>query len=152
MEKKMKLILISALLLVTFSSIGYAIWQIVGTVSFNAEIVSYDAEIISMSAISDALLNTSNTSIVQNFTTTITNTNEMIEMMFQSAVVIVDDTSDTCDNAGDCSVSFFYEGIGISGNDNLSISSGMSDITAMLSCAKFSCKQNVSSIMNLTAI
>ncbi len=149
--KKLGFILIVTLALMSTGAM--AIWTLITSSSFTANVVSTDQAPVSFtSTFTSGQINTSNASVVQNFTSELYNANGNITMMFNAAVV-KEDADDSCtDYENDCSNTYFKDGFEMNVSDTLNFTGGEStEVTTTIMCVQFSCPGNITTTISFNA-
>lgn len=98
------------------------------------------------------LIDTTNNSVHIIRNATIQNNNGEINTTFTTIESIVDDPNDSCNNTGDVTIKYFYEGLEIFNDDTIIVLSGESVLNIEIDFVRSSCPSNVSVATNLIEV
>jgi hypothetical protein len=143
------LIVVACIILV--STGAYAVWQSVLTSQAVYDVTSESPHISISQHFTGDTLDTQHNNVTITDTLTLSNTNSPLEYEFSVIETRTDNVSDSCDDySGDCEITYNYNGTDFTSGTIFLVQSGNSDLTTTMTCARYSCPQEITLDWTLT--
>jgi hypothetical protein len=146
-----KKMLISLFCVVLLAGSAYAVWQSVLTSQGVYDVTSESPHVSISQHFSGDTLDTQYDNVTVTDTLTLSNTNSPLEYEFAVIETRTDNVSDSCDDySGDCEITYNYNGTDFTSGTIFLVQSGNSNLTTTMTCARYSCPQEITLDWTLT--